>query len=113
MERDIELFEEEIFEIKDFSELDDNSFKQIMNQVRLFFSEYRGPQVTPNVVVDVIEAAVSTYILSHGEVSIEESVDQSLRSSGLVADESYSTEVLDLFADEDSKDISEENTFSK
>lgn len=113
MDRDIELFQDEISEIKDFSELDDNSFKQIMNQVRLFFSEYRGPQVTPNVVVDVIEAAVSTYVLSHGEVSIEEAVDQSLRSSGLVAGEAYSIEVLDLFDDEDSNVIGEENTFSK
>ena len=80
VEKSIEMFQEEIDEIRDFSELKETTFGQILDATREYMDEYEG-EISPITVVDVIEVATNIYIFGNRiadekEIDIDEAVRQ-------------------------------------
>ncbi len=100
MPENFELFNEEIEEIKSYSELPTDVFSQICNEAKRYLSSY-GNYIAPSVVVDLIESAVSIYMLAlvqaeqgqniNSKITTSEAVKLAFEDLGLVEEKSLST----------------------
>lgn len=88
-EDNLDLFEEEIEEIREFSELDMDTFHDVLECTRGVVGGL-GNSISPVMVVDVIESAVGNllYVPTHGEepITVEEAVERAVSNLHL-ADE--------------------------
>ena len=75
----IELFEEEIETIREFSELDMDTFHEALDFTRVVVREM-GNSVSPAAVVDIIEGAVGNLIYNADEkpITVEEAVERTI-----------------------------------
>lgn len=64
------LFEDAIQEIKEYADLNHDDFNIICNEVREVLSKF-GNQLSPSVVVDLIESAVSIYTMAEVRKEID------------------------------------------
>ncbi len=97
----VELFQEEIEEIKEFSGLDLELFSEVISYSREVVGKL-GSRISPVAVVDVIDGAVSHLICSTEKepVLVEEAVDRAIANLHLI------DEMDEIFAD--SGDVLEE-----
>ena len=99
----VELFEKEIEEIREFSELDMDTFHEVLDCTRVVVGAM-GNSITPAAVVDVIEGAVGNLIYSADEkpLTVEEAVERTIQNLHLLdeMDEMFEWEEKGVLSDE-------------
>lgn len=103
----IELFEEEIETIREFSELDMETFHEVLDCTRNVVNEM-GNAVSPAAVIDIIEGAVGNLIYNADEkpITVTEAVERTITNLHLL------DEMDDMF-DEGPVIITDENDTGK
>lgn len=106
----VELFNEEIDEIREFSDLDMETFHDVLDCTRGFVKNM-GNRISPAAVVDIIEGAVSNLMYDADEkpITVVEAVKRTVYNLQLLE------EMDDMFEDDsfDSKYITDENDTGK
>lgn len=92
----IELFEEEIETIREFSELDMETFHEVLDYTRGVVNEM-GNAISPAAVVDIIEGAVGNLVYNADEkpITVSEAVERTITNLHLLdeMDEMFDDEV--------------------
>ena len=106
----VELFKEEIEEIREFSDLDMETFHDVLNCTRGVIRNM-GNSISPAAVVDIIEGAVSNLMYNADEepITVVEAVKRTVSNLHLL------DEIEDMFEDDyfDSKYITDEKDTGK
>lgn len=91
----IELFEEEIETIREFSELDMETFHEVLDCTRGVVNEM-GNAISPAAVIDIIEGAVGNLVYNADEkpITVTEAVERTITNLHLL------DEMEDMFEDE-------------
>ena len=88
----IELFEEEIETIREFSELDMDTFHEVLDCTRNVVSGM-GNSISPLATLDIIEGAVGNLIYNADEkpITVDEAVERTIANLNLLSelDEMY------------------------
>lgn len=81
----VELFEKEIEEIREFSELDMDTFHEVLDCTRRVVGTM-GDSISPAAVVDVIEGAVGNLVYNADEkpLTVEEAIDRTIQNLHLL-----------------------------
>ena len=99
----VDLFEKEIEEIREFSELDMDTFHEVLDCTRRVVGTM-GDSISPAAVVDVIEGAVGNLIYSADEkpLTVEEAVERTVQNLHLLdeMDEMFEVEEKGVLSDE-------------
>lgn len=92
----VELFEDEIETIREFSELDMDTFHEVLDCTRRVVGSM-GDSISPVAVVDVIEGAVGNLVYNVDEkpITVEEAVERTVLNLHLL------DEMEDMFDSED------------
>ena len=89
MSDNLDLFEKEIEEIKEFSELDLDVFHDVLECTRGVVNGF-GSRISPISVVDIIEGAVENLVYETADikehVTVEDAVSRAVNNLGLIDD---------------------------
>ena len=87
MSDNLDLFEDEIEEIKEFSELDLDLFHDVLECTRGVVNNY-GSRISPASVVDIIEGAVENLVYEtanrEDNITAEDAVNRAINNLGLI-----------------------------
>ena len=106
MDKNMELFEDEINDIKENSNMDMETFYDVLDCTRRALVKY-GERISPMATVDVIEGAVEQLMYSKKfePITVKQAVKLSINNLGI----SEIDEMFELVADMDSHDFSDGN----
>ena len=81
----IELFDDEIETIREFSELDLDTFHQVLDGTRLVVSEL-GNSISPAAVIDIIEGTVGNLVYNSDEkpITVTEAIERTISNLHLL-----------------------------
>ena len=106
MEKNMELFEQEINDIREYSEIDIETFHDVLDCTRRVIVKY-GERISPMATVDVIEGAVEqlTYSKKNDPINVKQAVRMAVENLGI----SEMDEMFETVAEYDSHDFSDGN----